>query len=146
MSCCCRCNKTGRCKNCCCIKQGRACSTCLPLRLGHCANLILNASPPTQASTITVTPSTISMGPPSKGATSIQTPTPATTSVASPSTTISMGPPSPRDYLNSNSKSSYCLCTSFYCCRPSIACGIFFYHEQSYRLIIACGKLQCGNS
>ena len=35
---CCKCNRTGRCINCSCVKGGRACQGCLPQRLGNCAN------------------------------------------------------------------------------------------------------------
>ena len=36
---CCRCNASGRCKNCSCKKAGKECSNCLPCRRGHCENL-----------------------------------------------------------------------------------------------------------
>ena len=36
---CCRCNRSGCCKNCCCVKQRRVSTSCLPLRLGNCTNL-----------------------------------------------------------------------------------------------------------
>ncbi len=35
---CCRCNKTGRCRNCSCVKTGSQCLSCLPGRLGQCSN------------------------------------------------------------------------------------------------------------
>ena len=35
---CCRCNKTGRCRNCACVKAGSLCQSCLPSRLGQCTN------------------------------------------------------------------------------------------------------------
>ena len=35
---CCRCNKTGRCRNCSCVKAGKSCRSCLPIRLGQCEN------------------------------------------------------------------------------------------------------------
>ena len=35
---CCRCNASGRCKNCACKKAGRECLNCLPRRRGHCEN------------------------------------------------------------------------------------------------------------
>ena len=41
---CCRCNGSGRCKSCSCVKSGRPCVDCLPSRKGHCCN---NALPPT---------------------------------------------------------------------------------------------------
>ena len=36
---CCRCNASGRCKNCSCKKAYSECTNCLPSRLGHCANI-----------------------------------------------------------------------------------------------------------
>ena len=38
MAACCRCNRTGRCQNCSCVKNGRACRGCLPQRLSNCVN------------------------------------------------------------------------------------------------------------
>ena len=35
---CCRCNRSGRCLNCRCVKSGSFCHGCLPQRLGQCAN------------------------------------------------------------------------------------------------------------
>ena len=35
---CCRCNRSGRCINCFCVKNGRPCQGCLPQRLGNCTN------------------------------------------------------------------------------------------------------------
>lgn len=35
---CCRCNRTGRCQNCTCVKRGQPCQNCLPQRLGNCVN------------------------------------------------------------------------------------------------------------
>ena len=35
---CCRCNGSGRCKACSCVKSGRQCVSCLPARNGHCSN------------------------------------------------------------------------------------------------------------
>ena len=35
---CCKCNKTGRCRNCSCVKTGLQCLSCLPGRLGLCSN------------------------------------------------------------------------------------------------------------
>ena len=37
---CCRCNRTGRCQNCACVKRGQPCQSCLPQRLGNCANTV----------------------------------------------------------------------------------------------------------
>ena len=36
---CCRCNGSGRCKACSCVKSGTPCVDCLPSRNGHCSNL-----------------------------------------------------------------------------------------------------------
>ena len=41
---CCKCNRSGRCRNCSCVKGGKICQGCLPQRLGHCANV----TPPLQ--------------------------------------------------------------------------------------------------
>ena len=35
---CCRCNRSGRCRNCSCVKSGTPCQGCLPQRLGNCTN------------------------------------------------------------------------------------------------------------
>ena len=35
---CCRCNRSGRCRNCSCVKNGTLCQDCLPQRLGNCIN------------------------------------------------------------------------------------------------------------
>ena len=35
---CCRCNGSGRCTSCVCVKAGRPCTDCLPSRKGHCCN------------------------------------------------------------------------------------------------------------
>ena len=37
---CCRCNRTGRCRNCLCVKNGKPCQGCLPQQLGNCANTV----------------------------------------------------------------------------------------------------------
>ncbi len=36
---CCRCNATGKCINCACVKSKRPCTNCLPLRKGCCSNM-----------------------------------------------------------------------------------------------------------
>ena len=38
MPACCRCNGSGKCINCSCVKSGSVCWSCLPLRKGNCAN------------------------------------------------------------------------------------------------------------
>ena len=42
---CCRCNRTGRCRNCSCVKNGRQCLGCLPQRLGNCINTVQTQPP-----------------------------------------------------------------------------------------------------
>ena len=55
---CCRCNGSGRCKACSCVKSGRQCVNCLPARNGHCSNLgILTSVNPEQTSSIIQDPS-----------------------------------------------------------------------------------------
>ena len=44
---CCRCNRSGSCQNCRCVKNGSLCHGCLPQRLGKCVNTVY--SPPSQA-------------------------------------------------------------------------------------------------
>ncbi|XP_064399254.1 uncharacterized protein LOC135345735 [Halichondria panicea] len=46
---CCRCNRTGMCKGCSCVKAGNKCSNCLPSKLGNCQN-----SSPKSASSVDV--------------------------------------------------------------------------------------------
>ena len=48
---CCRCNRTGRCKNCMCAKRGQPCQSCLPKRLGNCVNSVQTQTP-SQASAL----------------------------------------------------------------------------------------------
>ena len=36
---CCRCNRSGICRNCSCAREGKACISCLPKRLGQCKNI-----------------------------------------------------------------------------------------------------------
>ena len=45
---CCRCNRTGQCRGCACVKAGNLCSNCLPSRLGSCSNV----SPANNANTM----------------------------------------------------------------------------------------------
>ena len=52
---CCKCNRSGRCRNCSCVKSGRTCQGCLPQRLGHCINVTLplqRSSPETSTASI----------------------------------------------------------------------------------------------
>ena len=39
MTLCCRCNGSGKCQNCICVKNGRSCINCLPKRKDWCRNL-----------------------------------------------------------------------------------------------------------
>ena len=43
----CRCNRTGTCKNCACVRAGQSCGKCLPGRLGKCLNQSAAAHPTT---------------------------------------------------------------------------------------------------
>ena len=36
---CCRCNRSGICRNCLCVRDGIECTSCLPKRLGQCQNV-----------------------------------------------------------------------------------------------------------
>ena len=47
---CCRCNRSGRCQNCLCVKSGRLCQGCLPQWLGNCVNTV--RTPPSLATNI----------------------------------------------------------------------------------------------
>ena len=42
---CCRCNGSGRCVSCTCVKSGKPCIDCLPSRKGCCRNLITTTEP-----------------------------------------------------------------------------------------------------
>ena len=46
---CCRCNRSGRCRNCACVKANKPCSSCLPKRLGGCLNDDTTSTPGTSA-------------------------------------------------------------------------------------------------
>ena len=61
---CCRCNKKGYCHNCCCVKSGHFCTSCLPSKLGNCANLPAKQSPspvpyPTYSASRALSPSPV---------------------------------------------------------------------------------------
>ena len=61
---CCKCNRTGHCRNCACVKAGRRCLDCLPARWGHCSNALMppvcqsQASTPSDIVTTTITTTT----------------------------------------------------------------------------------------
>ena len=79
---CCRCNATGRCGNCACVKAKRKCNGCLPSRLGQCRNTETdrtNSSPnlssnssPLISSTRTIPPT---VAPPSQSTSDSDSPT-----------------------------------------------------------------------
>ena len=50
---CCRCNRTGSCQNCSCVKASQLCAKCAPGRLGHCQNKSSVSSHPSQPTTTT---------------------------------------------------------------------------------------------
>ena len=52
---CCRCNRSGRCQNCLCVKSGRPCQGCLPQRLGNCVNTV-RTPPPTNLAPLSAQP------------------------------------------------------------------------------------------
>lgn len=62
---CCRCNDRGTCQRCSCVKAGRSCVNCLPLRRGHCANANPSSSTdhagPQSSGTRRSTPASISI-------------------------------------------------------------------------------------
>ena len=50
---CCRCNRTGSCRGCACVKAGKRCSNCLPSKLETCSNA--SPTPAPIAATLTLT-------------------------------------------------------------------------------------------
>ena len=71
---CCRCNQTGLCQNCICVKRGSSCQGCLPQQLGTCVNTVntqlsqvqaLNTAPPglqnSQALSTTLSPPAVTV-------------------------------------------------------------------------------------
>ena len=53
---CCRCNRTGSCRGCACVKARKQCSNCLPSKLGRCSNI--SSTPIPSAATPTTNQST----------------------------------------------------------------------------------------
>ena len=49
---CCRCNRTGSCRGCACVKAGKQCSNCLPSKLGSCSNVSSTPTPGTVTPTV----------------------------------------------------------------------------------------------
>ena len=60
---CCRCNCSGRCQNCACVKRGLPCYSCLPKRLGNCVNIVWTQSSMAPASTASLPPPTMNSVP-----------------------------------------------------------------------------------
>ena len=52
---CCKCNRTGLCRGCACVKAGRSCVNCLPGKLGNCANATSNVPMPSSSTCATHT-------------------------------------------------------------------------------------------
>ena len=75
---CCKCNPTGRCGNCACVKANKKCCGCLPSRLGHCLNvgitsthdddLSSNRSPPACPPAYSIPPARLTLVPGSNNA------------------------------------------------------------------------------
>ncbi len=60
---CCKCNRTGLCRNCACVKAKRNCSDCLPKRQGNCGNYANDCSLPLDSNTATNTATPLSNTP-----------------------------------------------------------------------------------
>lgn len=60
---CCKCQNTGVCKSCLCVREGRHCTDCYPSRLGRCCNLPLDPLPQQLPSHVACTPSFVSCSP-----------------------------------------------------------------------------------
>ena len=52
---CCKCNRTGRCRSCSCVKRGFPCQGCQPMRLGNCENANPSQTPSTSEEPVTLT-------------------------------------------------------------------------------------------
>ena len=97
---CCRCNRSGKCRNCLCVKQGRACADSLPSRQDACCNLPASASvaavvaPATTLATTLAMTSTLgnSDGTVSLDRSSVPSPTPASAEPSSTSSRMSSAP------------------------------------------------------
>ena len=95
---CCRCNRTGSCKGCACVKAGNPCTSCLPGKLGSCAN-----RPPLSSCVQPPTVSTLINDPP----TSDQPATDASAvSAAATSSEISSFRPNHPDYPDQSTNQS----------------------------------------
>ena len=65
---CCKCNRTGSCKGCACVKAGKPYANCLPSKLGSCTNSSSTQKPSTASAQINTPPATV--GPPTTTAAS----------------------------------------------------------------------------
>ena len=74
---CCKCNRTGSCKGCACVKAGKPCANCLPSKLGSCINSSSTQKPSTASAQINAPPATV--GPPPTTAAASTTVSAATT-------------------------------------------------------------------
>ena len=63
---CCRCNKSGYCRNCACIRAGKSCQGCLSSRLNKCSNISLATRTPTNPPQAPPTPVPMSAANPTK--------------------------------------------------------------------------------
>ena len=93
---CCRCNRTGSCRGCACVKAGKSCSNCLPSKLGTGTCLSVSTTPartrstapPDLPRTLNVTSdnnSRVTGGPATNAQSEIYEPTPLVNSVTSDS-------------------------------------------------------------
>ena len=84
---CCRCNRTGQCRGCACVKAGKLCSSCLPSRLGSCSNVGRRQDPASCETTTTTTTTTTTSTPANLSTTSTAvspSPTPVCEAVSIP--------------------------------------------------------------
>ena len=102
---CCRCNRSGRCRNCSCVKAGSTCQSCLPQRQGNCSNNGSTTTPPQKLFQIPEHHTTMSIAAPDEGSPMNTTDesehegTPPTMPVSPPITTL-VSPPAqqPRNF------------------------------------------------
>ena len=104
---CCRCNRTGSCRRCACVKAGKGCSNCLPSKLGNCSNVSSVQAPPPSVATSTTNWSA-STTVPDASTTSLR---PAVS--ANRSSSSSSG-------IQSSASDSPCQCNSSISCSPPL--------------------------
>ena len=81
---CCRCNRTGSCRGCACVKAGKRCSNCLPSKLGSCLNVSSSVTPTQQQDPISCPPCNSNPAPVSYSSLPPPVPTPSPVSPCSP--------------------------------------------------------------